>query len=121
MSPSFRAACFAVSVSCVSASSTASSMSDATLAILEGRQPHASFQVSGHLERYVRSAIGSASPVFAEIRSVRRYAKPGCHRLHVRITAPDAVSVDPNTGKPVTFVFEMEQDLCADGTPPPAR
>jgi len=96
-------------------------MADATLAILEGRQSHANFQVSGHLERYVRSAIASASPVFAEIRSVRRYAKPGCHRLHVRITAPDAVSLDPNTRKPVTFVFEMEQDLCADGTPPPAR
>jgi hypothetical protein len=99
----------------------ATDLSSAARDVLEGRQEIVRFQVVGPLAEQLQRQLNSASPVFAEVKAIRSYPGANCKRLRIHFTVPDAVAIDPSSGKPKSFYYTQEMDTCSDGSAPSVR
>lgn len=96
-------------------------LGDAARALLQGPEETRSVEITDGFADYVRRVTNSSSRVYADLSVVKRYAQAGCKRLRVVVRAPDAVAVDPATGRSQSFWFTYEMDVCQDGSAPLKR
>lgn len=83
----------------------AQQLGEAARAVLEGRVERHSIEITDEFGDYVRRSTGSSSRVYADVSAIKTYRQPGCKRLRVLVRAPEAVAIDPDTGKPASFSF----------------
>jgi len=85
------------------------------LAALDAPEGRSDGELSGPMAELFQAQTRSSGPVRVQVRTVRKFALPGCARLEATLMQD---GVPTREGRRLPFAVRYELNLCRDGQPP---
>ena len=93
----------------------AADLKQVLIAAIDAPDGRSDGELGGRMAEFFKGQTRSSAPVRVQVRTLRKFAEPGCARLKATLIQDDVPTKD---GQRIPFAVRYELNLCRDGQPP---